>query len=64
MRQDQLTHTLTVRVPPSLRQALAAEAERAGVSSSEFVRRMVRTGIGEGLAENSNGPSGRMALAG
>ncbi|GEP06775.1 YlcI/YnfO family protein [Methylobacterium oxalidis] len=50
MRQDSLTHTLTVRVPPSLRDELAAEAERNDETVGALVRRAARAELGDAEA--------------
>ena len=45
MQPDQLTHTLTVRVSPALRDELAVAAENLDCSVGELTRRSLRLGL-------------------
>ena len=54
VRQDNLSHTLTVRVSPLLRDELAAAAEREDITAGELTRRSLRLGLDDADARSMN----------
>ena len=51
MRQDLLSHTLTVRIEPALHAELILKAERVDLTMGELVRRAIRARLEEADAK-------------
>lgn len=54
MHPDQLTHTLTVRITPALRDELTVAAENLDCSVGELTRRSLRLGIDDADKQTMN----------
>lgn len=63
MQHDNLSHTLTVRVSPALRDELADAAAREDITTGEFVRRAVASEIDRRVSGCTATPRFPLALA-